>query len=70
MGALSRGERFAGRETRQTGILLLSEERQQTLAEEMDRFGLDGSVDLLMRHEAAGISWPEITERTRSGIEP
>jgi DNA-binding transcriptional ArsR family regulator len=63
MGALSRGERFAGRETRRTGILLLSEERQQTLAEKMDRFGLDGSVDLLMRHEAAGVSWPEIIEQ-------
>jgi hypothetical protein len=26
----------------------------------MDRFGLDGSVDLLMRQEAVGITWPEI----------
>jgi hypothetical protein len=29
----------------------------------MDRFGLDGSVDLLMRHEAVGITWPEIVAR-------
>jgi DNA-binding transcriptional ArsR family regulator len=60
MGCLSRGERFLGREALQTGVLLLSEERQQTLAEKMDRFGLDGRVDLLMRHQAAGVDWPEI----------
>jgi DNA-binding transcriptional ArsR family regulator len=58
--ALSLGERFLERAARATGVLLLSEERPDSLTEKMDRFGVDGAVHLLMRHEAKGVPWPEI----------
>jgi hypothetical protein len=60
VGAISRGEGFLGRATQRTGVLLLSEEREPTLAEKATRFGLDGDVELLMRHEATGTDWPAI----------
>lgn len=58
--ALEGGSRFADRATRAQGVLLLSEEREGTLAEKVRRFSLDGHVHLLMRHEAYGVPWPEI----------
>jgi hypothetical protein len=60
-GALVAGEPFLGRQTSKSGLLLLSEEREDTLAEKRRAFGLGGEgIDLLMRHEASGHPWPEI----------
>jgi hypothetical protein len=54
------GLNFAGRATVATGVLLLSEERPPSLREKTERFGLDGRVHLVMRHQVGGMSWPEI----------
>jgi predicted ATP-dependent serine protease len=59
-GAVSEGSAFAGRNTRATGVLLLSEERRDTLLQKQRRFNLNGSIDLLMRHEVGAESWPEV----------
>jgi hypothetical protein len=61
--ALLKGQPFLGGATRPSGVLLLSEERQGTLAEKARRFGLGGSIDLLMRHEAAGVEWSEVVRQ-------
>jgi DNA-binding transcriptional ArsR family regulator len=61
--AISRGDLFLELQTRQTGVLILSEEREQSLAEKMDHFGLDGSIELLMRHEVGPVSWAEVVEQ-------
>jgi hypothetical protein len=60
IAAVVDGSEFAGIPTTATGVLLLSEERPPTLREKMERFGLDGRVHLTMRHEVAGMPWPEI----------
>lgn len=59
--ALASGGPFLGRKVKQTGVLLLSEERQATLRQKADRWQLlDGPVHLLTRHQAAGADWAEI----------
>jgi predicted ATP-dependent serine protease len=59
--ALTTGQPFLALATRETGVLLLSEERQGTLAEKARRFSLDGAVHLLMRHDVQGPrSWPDV----------
>jgi predicted ATP-dependent serine protease len=40
--------------------LLLSEEREGTLAEKAQLFSLREGLDILCRHEVRGLSWPEI----------
>ena len=60
--AFSTGSRFIDRDTARSSVLLLSEERQDTLAEKQRRFNLNGSVDLLMRHQVTDTSWPEVVE--------
>jgi len=64
--ALTSGRPFLGRATQRAGVLLLSEEREGTLAEKQRKFGLDPDgeqVHLLMRHEARDHEWPEIVAR-------
>jgi DNA-binding transcriptional ArsR family regulator len=58
--AIAAGRPFLDRATRAQGVLLLSEERESTLAEKARLFGLDGDLHLLMRHQANGLPWPQI----------
>jgi putative DNA primase/helicase len=58
--ALTRGLPFLGRTTRRCGVLLLSEERPQTLDEKRRIFRLERNVHLLMLHQARGQDWPTI----------
>jgi predicted ATP-dependent serine protease len=60
IAALEHGAAFADRPTSAQGVLLLSEEREGTLAEKAQRFGLSGPVHLLMRHNANGRDWPDV----------
>jgi hypothetical protein len=60
MTALEHGAELLDRPTRAAGVLLLSEEREGTLAEKRQRFNLDGEIHLLMRHEVNGRPWPEV----------
>src|SRR5688500_301346 len=60
--AFSTGHPFLDRDTARSSVLLLSEERQDTLAEKQRRFNLNGSVDLLMRHQVKDTDWPEVVE--------
>jgi ribosomal protein S25 len=60
LAALRRGEQFLGRAVAPTRAVLLTEERHATLREKRDHFGLGAGVDVLMRHEAAGVPWREL----------
>lgn len=61
MAALRDGSEFLGCGTRPARVLLLSEEREFTLAEKRNQFALgDDDVGLLMRHQAFGVPWPEV----------
>jgi hypothetical protein len=60
LAALSQGQVFLSFETRCTGALLLSEEREATLTEKYDRWGIEDSLHLLLRHEAYGVAWEEV----------
>jgi hypothetical protein len=60
MAALTEGRPFLDRETRRTGVLLLSEERPGTLASKADAFRLTGDVHALLLHEADGADWPAV----------
>jgi hypothetical protein len=51
IAAVSQGREFLGAPTRQTGVLLLTEEREPTLKEKVDGFRLDERVYVLMRYE-------------------
>ena len=63
IGALESGRAFAGRATRQAGVLLLTEERQSTLKPKVERFGISGQgVQILMRHQIGGVDWHAIAE--------
>jgi hypothetical protein len=55
--SLVAGEPFCERETRRSGVLLLSEEREGTLAEKARDWSLNGHVHLLMRHQANEHEW-------------
>jgi AAA domain len=56
------GEPFLGLATCASGVLLLSEEREGTLAEKARRWNLNGRVHLLMRHQAHGHPWPQVVD--------
>jgi hypothetical protein len=60
IAAITSCAEFMGRSTRAIGVLLLTEEREGTLAEKQRRLGLDGQVHLWMRHDARGLSWREV----------
>jgi DNA-binding transcriptional ArsR family regulator len=72
------GEPFVGLETSRGGVLLLTEERRDTLAEKARILGLirfrhapspmsggneSALVHALMRHDAGGTTWPEIVRQ-------
>jgi predicted ATP-dependent serine protease len=61
--ALATGEALLDIPVRQCGALLLSEERQQTLNDKLQRFpAANRNTHLLMRYQARGVSWPTIVE--------
>ncbi len=61
--ALGKGEAFVSLQASQAGVLLLSEERPDTLAEKQRRFNLNGSVDLLMRHQVRDTPWSDVVDQ-------
>jgi AAA domain/DnaB-like helicase N terminal domain len=61
--AFLRGEDFLGRAIDRAGVLLLSEERRNTLREKEEHFGLSGAIHLLMRHEAKDRKWRDVAEQ-------
>ncbi len=76
MAAFEQGAAFCGIETAPSGVLLLSEERRDTLAEKAAAFGLHSfrhaqslgtdekkKVDVLLRHEARSTTWPETVKQ-------
>jgi DNA-binding transcriptional ArsR family regulator len=63
LAALVAGRPFLDLQTRESGVLLLSEEREGTLAEKQRRFDLGGRIDLLMRHQARGETWDAVVDR-------
>jgi DNA-binding transcriptional ArsR family regulator len=63
LAALAAGRPYLDLETRESGAVLLSEEREGTLAEKARRFSLDGRIDLLMRHQVRGATWQEVVDR-------
>ena len=65
IAALERGRPLLDRPTFATRVLMLSEEREQTLAEKRQLY-LDGADPLLlMRHEQGQRTWPELIEQAR-----
>jgi predicted ATP-dependent serine protease len=59
--ALAAGEPFVGLETRKSGILLLTEERQDTLAEKARMFGLqETGLHVLMRYQSPTVQWVDL----------
>jgi DNA-binding transcriptional ArsR family regulator len=79
LAAVAAGEPFAGQDTTAGGVLLLTEERRDTLAEKARILGLirippaatspigggneTGLVHALQRHDAGGVPWPEIVRQ-------
>ncbi len=78
LAALASGDEFAGLDTACAGILLLTEERRDTLAAKARTLGLIHSatvrlpkgggkhfpgVHVLMRHDAGATAWPEIVRQ-------
>lgn len=57
VAALEGGQPLVELDTRAIGALLLSEEREATLADKATRWNMDGRVHLLMRHQANGREW-------------
>jgi hypothetical protein len=60
VAALEAGEPLVELDTRAVGALLLSEEREATLADKAHRWDMDGRVHLLMRHQANGWNWRDV----------
>lgn len=58
--ALEDGSAFIGEKARPTGVLLLSEERPDSLAEKARDWSLGDGIHLLMRHEMGEMTWPEV----------
>lgn len=59
--AIALGEPFIGLATRKTGVLLLTEERAQSLADKRALTDVDGdSLTLLFRHDAGLSDWEQI----------
>ena len=78
LAQLVAGEPFGGLETQAAGVLLLSEERRDTLAEKARILGIvsfppptspSGGNDknrplhVLMRHDAGAVAWPELVRQ-------
>jgi hypothetical protein len=63
--ALQTGEVFLGAETKESGVLLLTEERTGTLAAKVERWQLDGAVHHLRRQDAFGASWSKVVYDAR-----
>jgi hypothetical protein len=63
LAALERGEAFLGLATRSVGALLLTEERNATLAGKVRRWNLNGDVQHLRRQQAKDEPWPEIVRQ-------
>lgn len=78
LAKLAAGEPFVGLETAPSGVLLLSEERRDTLAEKARILGLvsfpplanpkgevnrNRPVHVLMRHDAPPVPWPELVRQ-------
>jgi putative DNA primase/helicase len=66
IAALEQGKPFLDRPTFATRVLMLSEEREQTLAEKRQLYLKGADPLLLMRHEQGGRSWPELVEQARA----
>jgi 5S rRNA maturation endonuclease (ribonuclease M5)/DNA-binding transcriptional ArsR family regulator len=65
IAALEQGRPFLDRPTRRSRVLVLSEEREQTLAEKRQLY-LDGADPLLlMRHERGQRHWAQLIEQAR-----
>jgi hypothetical protein len=61
---LTKGEPCLGRETRASGVLLLTEERKRSLREKYRVWPLDSSrVHVLYLHDAQGVPWDAIVRR-------
>ena len=60
LSALARGAEFLGHSTRQARAVMLTEERAPTLAQKARRWGIGDRVDVLLRHQALGVPWPEV----------
>jgi DNA-binding transcriptional ArsR family regulator len=66
VAAAIRGLAFLGLEATAKGVLILTEERRDTLAEKARMLGLmdaDVSVYVLTRHDAGNAPWPEIVKQ-------
>ena len=79
LAAVARGGVFVGRETACAGVLLLTEERHDTVAEKARALGLIGfrhsgtspigagnelgAVHALLRHDAGATPWPEVVRQ-------
>jgi predicted ATP-dependent serine protease len=60
VAALQEGSLFLGLEAKQSGVLILSEERRGTLASKVQRWSLNGSVHSLRRQQALESSWASV----------
>jgi predicted ATP-dependent serine protease len=60
--ALATGESFLGKATKDAGVLLVSEERTDALAEKARRFALGANVHAPRPGELARGKWPELIE--------
>jgi RecA-family ATPase len=77
LASVARGDPFVSLATAAGGVLLLTEERQDTIAEKARALGLgpnsfpaagnpiagNESVHVLMRHEAGAADWPEVVRQ-------
>lgn len=66
IAALEEGRPFLDRPTSAQRVLMLSEEREQTLAEKRRIFLGDADPLLLMRHEQGKRTWPGLIEEARA----
>ena len=66
VSALEQGRPFLDRPTVPTRTLMLSEEREQTLAEKRKLYLGAADPLLLMRHEQGGRTWPQVIEQARA----
>jgi 5S rRNA maturation endonuclease (ribonuclease M5) len=69
IAALEQGKPFLDRPTFATRVLMLSEEREQTLAEKRQLYLNGADPLLLMRHERGQRRWPELVEQARAYCE-
>ena len=60
VAALQEGSLFLGLEAKQSGVLILTEERRGTLASKVQRWNLNGSVHSLRRQQALEKSWAAV----------